>query len=92
MTFIVDIVGRQILDSRGNPTVEVEVLLENGAIGRAAVLPALLPVRMKPLNCVTTTKANIMGKGVLQAVANVNDKLPKNCRASMFLNKMRSTR
>ena len=37
MTIIVDVVGRQILDSRGNPTVEVEVELESGAVGRAAV-------------------------------------------------------
>lgn len=51
MTAIIDIIGREILDSRGNPTVEVDVHLEDGSFGRAAVPRAPPPVRMKRLSC-----------------------------------------
>ena len=57
---IVDVLGREILDSRGNPTVEVEVYLEDGTMGRAAVPPfppALPPVSMRPASCGTATRA-----------------------------------
>ena len=50
MTFISDIYAREILDSRGNPTVEVDVYLEDGSMGRAAVPPVLQQVPLKPLN------------------------------------------
>lgn len=56
MPIITDIYAREVLDSRGNPTVEVEVLTESGAFGRALVLQALQLVNMKQLNYVTETK------------------------------------
>jgi len=46
MTAITDIIGREILDSRGNPTVEVDIVLEDGALGRAAA-PSILPARKR---------------------------------------------
>ncbi len=54
MSFILDVNAREILDSRANPTVEVEVLLEDGSIGRAAVH---LPVCMRRWSCATATKS-----------------------------------
>jgi hypothetical protein len=62
MTAIIDIHAREILDSRGNPTVEVDVLLEDGSFGRAAVPRAPAPARMKPLNCATATRAAIWAR------------------------------
>jgi len=57
MTAIVNVVGREILDSRGNPTVEVDVVLEDGSMGRAAPFrQALRPARAKRSNCATETK------------------------------------
>ena len=50
------IIGREILDSRGNPTVEVDVMLESGFTGRASVLPALLRENTKHWNSVMATK------------------------------------
>ena len=50
MTEIVDINAREILDSRGNPTVEVDVILEDGSMGRAAVPSGTPPARQKPLS------------------------------------------
>ena len=57
MTAIVNVVAREILDSRGNPTVEVDVVLEDGSMGRAAVPRALRPARAKRSNCATATRA-----------------------------------
>ncbi len=56
MTAIVDIIGREILDSRGNPTVEVDVVLEDGSVGRAAVPSGASTARMKRWNCATATR------------------------------------
>ena len=53
MTAIVDIIGREILDSRGNPTVEVDVVLEDGSIGRAAVPSGAGVVSREPMPAVT---------------------------------------
>jgi enolase len=76
MSAIVDIVGREILDSRGNPTVECDVLLESGTMGRAAVPSAVPPpARAKPSNCATATRARYLGKGVLKAVENINTEI-----------------
>ena len=79
MSTIHDIEAREILDSRGNPTVEVDVTLECGASGRAAVPSAApAPAKMKPSNSATATKNGFLGKGVTKAVANVTEKiLPK---------------
>ena len=55
---IVDVMGREILDSRGNPTVEVEVTLDDGALlEEQPFLPVLPPVCTKPVSCVTVTRA-----------------------------------
>ena len=72
MTYIVKIVGRQILDSRGNPTVEVDVVTSNGIVGRAAVPSGASTGIHEAVELRDGDKAVYMGKGVLKAVANVN--------------------
>ena len=69
---IVDIKGREILDSRGNPTVEVDVILENGIVGRAAVPSGASTGEHEALELRDGDKSRYMGKGVLEAVHNVN--------------------
>ncbi|MCB9207970.1 MAG: phosphopyruvate hydratase [Ignavibacteriales bacterium] len=73
MTTIVDVLGREILDSRGNPTVEVEVLLESGIIGRAAVPSGASTGEHEAVELRDTKKKRYLGKGVQKAVSNVND-------------------
>ncbi len=73
MTTIVDVLGREILDSRGNPTVEVEVLLESGIIGRAAVPSGASTGEHEAVELRDTKKKRYMSKGVQKAVSNVND-------------------
>jgi len=75
MTTIVDIVGREILDSRGNPTVEAEVLLESGVIGRAAVPSGASTGEHEAVELRDGDKNRYGGKGVLRAVENINDKI-----------------
>ena len=72
MTHIVDITGREILDSRGNPTVEVDVTLENGVMGRAAVPSGASTGEHEALELRDGDKSRYQGKGVLNAVNNVN--------------------
>jgi enolase len=72
---IVDIRGRQILDSRGNPTVEVDVVLANGCTGRAAVPSGASTGVHEAWELRDGDKKKYLGKGVLQAVENVNTKL-----------------
>ncbi len=72
---IVDIHARQILDSRGNPTVEVDVQLADGSFGRAAVPSGASTGVHEAWELRDGDKAKYLGKGVTQAVANVNDKL-----------------
>lgn len=72
MTHIVEITGREILDSRGNPTVEVDVVLESGIIGRAAVPSGASTGENEALELRDGDKSRYMGKGVLKAVENVN--------------------
>lgn len=72
MTHIVEITGREILDSRGNPTVEVDVILESGVIGRAAVPSGASTGENEALELRDGDKSRYMGKGVLKAVENVN--------------------
>ena len=72
MTGIVDVIGREILDSRGNPTVEVDVLTENGFLGRAAVPSGASTGEYEAVELRDGGK-DYMGKGVLKAVANVNE-------------------
>ena len=75
MTAIVDIMGREILDSRGNPTVEVDVLLEDGSEGRAAVPSGASTGAHEANELRDGDKARYMGKGVLKAVDNVNGEI-----------------
>lgn len=72
MTTIIDIIGREILDSRGNPTIEVDVLLECGAIGRAAVPSGASTGENEAVELRDGDKSRYLGKGVLKAVENVN--------------------
>jgi enolase len=73
MSEITGLIAREILDSRGNPTVEVEVHLETGAIGRAAVPSGASTGTREALELRDLGNSRYGGKGVLQAVANVND-------------------
>ena len=75
MSKIKDIKGREILDSRGNPTVEVDVILDNGIIGRAAVPSGASTGEREALELRDGDKSRYLGKGVLKAVSNVNGPL-----------------
>ena len=75
MTAIIDIHAREILDSRGNPTVEVDVLLDDGSFGRAAVPSGASTGAHEAVELRDGDKARYLGKGVLKAVAAVNDEL-----------------
>ncbi|BDF66499.1 enolase [Oscillospiraceae bacterium] len=72
---IVDVLGREILDSRGNPTVEVEVYLEDGTVGRAAVPSGASTGIYEACELRDGDKDRYMGKGVLKAVENVNSEI-----------------
>jgi enolase len=73
MSEIIDIYAREILDSRGNPTVEVEVYLESGAMGRAAVPSGASTGEREALELRDGDKSRYLGKGVQKAVENVNE-------------------
>src|SRR4051812_3598905 len=75
MTAIVDIVARQILDSRGNPTVEVDVVLEDGSMGRAAVPSGASTGAHEAVELRDGDKSKFLGKGVTKAVAAVNGEI-----------------
>jgi enolase len=75
MSEIVDIFARQILDSRGNPTVEVDVYLETGAFGRAAVPSGASTGKREALEMRDGDKKRYLGKGVMKAVEAVNDRI-----------------
>ncbi|MCP3427730.1 phosphopyruvate hydratase [Opacimonas viscosa] len=75
MANISRIVGREILDSRGNPTVEADVYLESGAMGRAAAPSGASTGSREALELRDGDKTRYLGKGVLQAVAAINDKI-----------------
>ena len=75
MTAIVDIIGREILDSRGNPTVEVDVVLEDGSIGRAAVPSGASTGAHEAVELRDGDKKRYLGKGVLKAVEAVNGEI-----------------
>ena len=72
MSYIIDVHARQILDSRGNPTVEVDVLTDDGAIGRAAVPSGASTGIHEAVELRDNDKKKYVGKGVLKAVKNVN--------------------
>ena len=75
MSAIVDIVGREILDSRGNPTVECDVLLESGTMGRAAVPSGASTGSREAIELRDGDKARYLGKGVLRAVEHINTEI-----------------
>ena len=75
MSAIVDIVGREILDSRGNPTVECDVLLESGVMGRAAVPSGASTGSREAIELRDGDKARYGGKGVLKAVEHINTEI-----------------
>ena len=75
MSAIVDIVGREILDSRGNPTVECDVLLESGTLGRAAVPSGASTGSREAIELRDGDKARYGGKGVLRAVEHINTEI-----------------
>ncbi len=74
-TLIKKIIGREILDSRGNPTVEVDVILESGVIGRASVPSGASTGEHEAVELRDGDKSRYLGKGVLKAVSNVNKEL-----------------
>src|SRR3990172_3859791 len=75
MTAIIDIIGREILDSRGNPTIEVDVLLEDGSMGRAAVPSGASTGAHEAVELRDGDKKRYLGKGVRGAVEAVNGEI-----------------
>ena len=75
MSAIVDIIGREIMDSRGNPTVECDVLLESGAMGRAAVPSGASTGSREAIELRDGDKSRFNGKGVLNAVEHINTEI-----------------
>jgi len=75
MSSIVDIIGREIIDSRGNPTVECDVLLESGVLGRAAVPSGASTGSREAIELRDGDKSRWLGKGVLTAVENINTEI-----------------
>ena len=75
MSAIVDIIGREIIDSRGNPTVECDVLLESGVLGRAAVPSGASTGSREAIELRDGDKSRYFGKGVLQACENINTEI-----------------
>lgn len=75
MSAIVDIVGREVLDSRGNPTVECDVLLESGVMGRAAVPSGASTGSREAIELRDDDKSRYLGKGVLKAVEHINTEI-----------------
>lgn len=75
MSIIFDVYGREVLDSRGNPTVEVEVTLDDGSFGRAIVPSGASTGAFEAVELRDGDKGRYLGKGVTKAVAHVNDEI-----------------
>src|SRR5205085_5086463 len=75
MSTIIQIEAREILDSRGNPTIEVEVITDGGALGRAMVPSGASTGENEAIELRDGDKSRYLGKGVLKAVENVNEKI-----------------
>ncbi|MFI3177719.1 MAG: phosphopyruvate hydratase, partial [Eubacteriales bacterium] len=75
MSQIIEVYGREVIDSRGNPTVEVEITTQSGAFGRAIVPSGASTGEREALELRDGDKSRFLGKGVLQAVSNVNEKI-----------------
>jgi len=82
MSAIVDVVAREILDSRGNPTIEADVILESGVLGRAAVPSGASTGSKEAIELRDGDPARYLGKGVTKAVENVNTEI---CEAILGL-------
>ena len=80
MSYILSIFARQILDSRGNPTVEVDVITESGHVGRAAVPSGASTGSHEAAELRDNNKNQYLGKGVLNAVNNVNTVIRENLK------------
>ena len=85
-TKIKNIKAREILDSRGNPTVEVDVILEDGSFGRAAVPSGASTGEHEAVELRDGDKARYMGKGVTKAVGNVNKEIASKIKGMDALN------
>src|SRR3984893_12023258 len=72
---IIKVIGREILDSRGNPTVEADVILADGSLGRAAVPSGASTGEHEAVELRDGDKSRYLGKGTLKAVANINEKI-----------------
>ena len=83
MSQIIDVHARQILDSRGNPTVEVDVITENGILGRAAVPSGASTGVHEAVELRDGDKSLFLGKGVLKAVQNVNGPIAEELRGML---------
>src|SRR4051812_29010789 len=92
MTTIADVHGREVIDSRGNPTVEVEVSLESGARGRAAVPSGASTGTREAVELRDGDKARFGGKGVLNAVAAVNGEIADALRGREALDQIATDR
>jgi enolase len=77
MSVVKKVVAREVLDSRGNPTVEADVILESGVMGRAIVPSGASTGEHEALELRDGDKARYLGKGVLRAVANINGPVPR---------------
>ena len=87
MSAIVDVIAREILDSRGNPTIEADVVLESGVSGRAAVPSGASTGSKEAIELRDGDPARYLGKGVMQAVENVNTEI---CEAILGLDAIRA--
>ena len=87
MPFITDVYAREVLDSRGNPTVEVEVYTESGAFGRAIVPSGASTGEHEAVELRDGNAKRYLGKGVLKAVENVNNIIAPKSLVMMLLNK-----
>src|SRR3954462_15617045 len=92
MTTIADVHGREVIDSRGNPTVEVEVLLESGAHGRAAVPSGASTGTREAIELRDGDKGRYGGKGVLKAVAAVSGQIADALRGRDALDQIATDR
>ena len=92
MSKIVKVIGREIIDSRGNPTVEAEVHLEGGFVGMAAAPSGASTGSREALELRDGDKSRFMGKGVLKAVGAVNGRSLRQSWAKMLKIRLASTR
>ncbi|MFB0997545.1 MAG: phosphopyruvate hydratase, partial [Flavobacteriales bacterium] len=86
MSYIVNVHAREILDSRGNPTIEVDVLTSDGSMGRAAVPSGASTGIHEAVELRDGDESRYLGKGVLKAIANVNDIFDEELHGTVITN------